>query len=444
MSLKVSLSSLVVCTTLACLSVPRDAQALLIHGFEHDRHARFELSGYPSAPVVNTNFYQGAFDFSGVGWIFDESYRHITLISQTQFIAARHFSPLPGTTLTFRGRDGLLREYTVADYAFTTNAAGLPSDLAIGELSTPIHPCDKIAWYPPADLGVETNYVGETVLAYGWTHSIGIGTIDGFTNYIDLVGSPDQDINATRAYTFPFFSLSAEVDDCHVANGDSGNPSFIIQNGTLRLIGVHLGLESDSNVLHSVDTFIPHYADQLAGLLTTNISFVDTDMDCLPDAWETNWFGSLIYGPSDDVDHDGLTNRLEKDRDSDPTQRSAPDWWTTHSAIDTNVLSNDFAVVNQGQLKWMATCAAAEMGSVLPIGVGSNVLNFVTNFSAATNFSAVNMGQLIHVGAMFYDRLMQVGQADTYPWNTTQNTNNWAAVNAGQLKQVFSFEISAP
>ena len=45
---------------------------------------------------------------------------------------------------------------------------------------------------------------------------------------------------------------------------------------------------------------------------------------------------------------------------------------------------------------------------------------------------------------MFYDRLMQVGQADTYPWNTTQNTNNWAAVNAGQLKQVFSFEISAP
>ena len=444
MRLTVLFSSLVVSATLACLSVPRDAQALLIHGFEHERHARFEQSGYPGAAVVNTNFYQEAFDFSGVGWIFDESYRHITLISPTQFVAARHFSPLPGTTLTFRGRDGSLRDYTVDDYTFTTNAVGLPSDLAIGELSTPIHPCDEIIWYPLADLGAETNYAGATILVYGWTHSIGIGTIDAFTNYIDLVGSPDQDINATRAYTFPFFPLSAQVNDCHVANGDSGNPSFIVQNGTLHLIGLHLGLESGSNVRHSVDTFIPHYADQLAGLLATNMSIVDTDMDCLPDAWETNWFGSLVYGPTDDVDRDGLTNRLEKDRDSDPTQRSAPDWWTTHSAIDTNVMSNDFAAVNQGQLKWIATCAAAEMGSVLATGPGRNVLSLVTNFSDAANFRALNMGKLKHVGAMFYDRLRQVGLADTYPWHAAQITNNWAAVNAGPLKQVFSFEISAP
>jgi hypothetical protein len=444
MTLKILFSSLAVCATLACLSVPRDALALQIHGYDNDRHARFKQSGYPSAPDVNTNFYQGAFDFSGVGWIFDESYRHITLISQTQFVAARHFSPMPGTTLTFRGRDGALREYNVADYAITTNAAGLPSDLAIGELSTPIHPCDEITWYPPADLGAETNYAGATILVYGWTHSIGIGTIDGFTNYTDLVGDPDQDINATRAYTFPFFPLSAQVDDCRVSNGDSGNPSFIVQNGTLRIIGVHSGLEPGSNVFHSVDTFIPHYADQLASILTTNMSFVDTDMDCLPDAWETNWFGSLIYGPSEDVDRDGLTNRLEADRNSDPTQRSAPNWWTTRSAIDTNALSNDFAAVNQGQLKWIATCAAEEMGSVLTTGAGSNVLSLVSNFTHAANFSAINMGQLKHVGAMFYDRLRQVGLADTYPWHAAQVTNNSAAVNAGQLKHVFSFEISAP
>ena len=77
-------------------------------------------------------------------------------------------------------------------------------------------------------------------------------------------------------------------------------------------------------------------------------------------------------------------------------------------------------------------------------GHGSNVLSLVTNFSDAANFRALNMGKLKHVGAMFYDRLRQVGLADTYPWHAAQVTNNSAAVNAGQLKHVFSFEISAP
>lgn len=50
--------------------------------------------------------------------------------------------------------------------------------------------------------------------------------------------------------------------------------------------------------------------DRTSNTGTNNFSG-DTDEDGLPDAWEMQYFGTLNYGPSDDPDHDGLSNYQE-------------------------------------------------------------------------------------------------------------------------------------
>ncbi|MEI6516741.1 MAG: hypothetical protein WCO77_12260, partial [bacterium] len=39
----------------------------------------------------------------------------------------------------------------------------------------------------------------------------------------------------------------------------------------------------------------------------------------------------------------------------------APAWWANRNVINTNAVPNDFAPINQGQVKWLATQAAAEL-----------------------------------------------------------------------------------
>ena len=45
--------------------------------------------------------------------------------------------------------------------------------------------------------------------------------------------------------------------------------------------------------------------------LQVSIVSVDSDGDGLPDVWERQYLGSLAFGPNDDVDQDGLSNRAE-------------------------------------------------------------------------------------------------------------------------------------
>jgi hypothetical protein len=63
----------------------------------------------------------------------------------------------------------------------------------------------------------------------------------------------------------------------------------------------------------------------------------DTDADGLPDSWETEHFGNLDQGPSDDYDNDGKTNLEEYNANTDPTKAEGDDdkddkdeessWW---------------------------------------------------------------------------------------------------------------------
>ncbi|MBA4388962.1 MAG: hypothetical protein C0404_13355 [Verrucomicrobia bacterium] len=97
-----------------------------------------------------------------------------------------------------------------------------------------------------------------------------------------------------------------------------------------------------------------------------------------------------------------------------------------------------------GQLKWMATNAAAELEAGLPGGAGTGVWAVVQDFSATNNWLTVNVGQLKQVAAPFYDRLIAVGFTNDYPWtsNTTTDDVDYAIANIGQLKELFGFDAT--
>jgi hypothetical protein len=122
---------------------------------------------------------------------------------------------------------------------------------------------------------------------------------------------------------------------------------------------------------------------------------------------------------------------------------TAPAWWVTCGTINTNLPPNDFAAVNQGQLKWMAVNAAMELESQLPGGAGSNVWALISQFTGTNNFRPVNLGQLKYVAQPFYARLIPIGYATNYPWSGTTNApNDYALANIGQMKNVFSFDVA--
>ncbi|WP_461785052.1 Ig-like domain-containing protein [Prosthecobacter sp.] len=121
-----------------------------------------------------------------------------------------------------------------------------------------------------------------------------------------------------------------------------------------------------------------------------------------------------------------------------------PAWWGRQSVADPYAIPDDFAVANTGQLKYLATKAAAAMNAELPGGAGGTINAMVAAWNATPtagvtrdNYLAINQGQLKQVAAPFYNRL-----SVAYPWAGSSGVrDDYLLVNLGQLKQVFSFEL---
>ena len=121
---------------------------------------------------------------------------------------------------------------------------------------------------------------------------------------------------------------------------------------------------------------------------------------------------------------------------------AGPSWWVTRGVVNTNLTANDYAAVNQGQVKNVASNAWAEMNANLPGGAGSNVLALINSFSRTNNYQTVNVGQLKYVAKPFYDRLIAVGYTNAYPWSGSTTPNDYAIANIGQLKNLFAWDIT--
>ena len=124
-----------------------------------------------------------------------------------------------------------------------------------------------------------------------------------------------------------------------------------------------------------------------------------------------------------------------------------PFWWTSRGVTDATKQANDYAAVNQGQVKFIAEQAVAEMDAHLPGGAGDALHQMVSAWgtpTATTNdYSAVNLGQLKVLAQPFYDQLISVGYTNVYPWNgSLAQANDYAAANIGQVKNLFSFNLT--
>jgi hypothetical protein len=127
-----------------------------------------------------------------------------------------------------------------------------------------------------------------------------------------------------------------------------------------------------------------------------------------------------------------------------------PQWWIERGIIDTNEVPNDYAPVNQGQVKHVAYQAYLEFEQKLTNDC-SAISNLVSGFSVTNNYLPVNLGQLKTVAQPFYDLLwsdnltnawpegMVVGP---YPWSGSASpAEDFAIANIGQLKYLFSFNL---
>jgi hypothetical protein len=126
----------------------------------------------------------------------------------------------------------------------------------------------------------------------------------------------------------------------------------------------------------------------------------------------------------------------------------APSWWAERGVLSSNA-PDDYAAVNQGQVKNIATRAYAELNAKLPGGAGGDLFDLWNAPAVSTDdYRAINLGQLKNVAKPFYDRLYDAGYVgqplatgQKYPWEGMTSTDDYALANIGQVKNLFSFEL---
>jgi len=132
---------------------------------------------------------------------------------------------------------------------------------------------------------------------------------------------------------------------------------------------------------------------------------------------------------------------------------AGPLWWTNRNILNSRA-ENDYAAVNQGQVKNLAINAIAELNANLPGGAGDELNQQAVTLSTTTaltnDYMAVNIGQLKTIAMPLFNRLLRAGyqghplESGTYPWVGKEvSANDYAMANIGQLKNLFSFDITA-
>ena len=132
-----------------------------------------------------------------------------------------------------------------------------------------------------------------------------------------------------------------------------------------------------------------------------------------------------------------------------------PGWWAERGVKTSGANPSDYAAVNQGQVKNIASAACDELNASLPGGAGDAVNTMISAWravasgtsqvsaSSVNDYAAINLGQLKNIAKPFYDRLIEIGYTDHYPWLSDSNAvaNDYAMANIGQVKQLFAFDI---
>lgn len=129
-------------------------------------------------------------------------------------------------------------------------------------------------------------------------------------------------------------------------------------------------------------------------------------------------------------------------------QAAAPGWWSTQGALKPQAQADDFAALNQGQLKLLASRAWLQMELSLPGGAGAAITQMINQWRIARpqtdDYSVVNIGQMKKVARPFYERLAGLSLLTLPTWIDEAgagNADDYAAANLGQAKAIFSFTL---
>ncbi len=141
--------------------------------------------------------------------------------------------------------------------------------------------------------------------------------------------------------------------------------------------------------------------------------------------------------PQGDVPMGAFTNRMDQ-TGSPPI----PAWWETYQVISPSAIPNDFAAATQGQLKWIASRAAALFQDEFPGGPTPAVTQLLATFTLKNNTSPVTLGQLKNTAEPFWNFLRLHRLAETPPW-ADGIPNDFALANIGQVKYLFSFDLES-
>jgi len=240
------------------------ASALNINGYTPARHNRFS-SGYPSAPIANTDptFIGLGYDWSGVGWNAADPNQSFALLGPRFFLYARHYSPGVGATLQFTPSDGEINSYTVQALS---GALISGSDLAVGKFTAPIPETDNIHPYSILFLGYDTSITSPyhasnytNLLLYGWTARIGWNQL---TNIL-----PPNYFSGDQGYYFDYPFDTTTPDRAKLVGGDSGSPTFIVTGtpGEMYLAGDHYAVYQDGT--GGIDSFLALELPQISGYM---------------------------------------------------------------------------------------------------------------------------------------------------------------------------------
>lgn len=197
------------------------------------RHSRFMLGTFPEQPVLNDVFFLSEYadQLRGIGWQTGHPVKKVALITPQHFLTATHYKATG--SITFLDSSGNTQTFAVS------NITKIHEDISIGTLEVPV----------PADLGIRpfpvssvkgNGPVGREVFYVGNAPSGNIRTIViGRTGFHDSRNGIAE-LDSSR--------VSSEFikDRVYGSTGDSGSPSFFIENGELILLGHHYTARQDS------------------------------------------------------------------------------------------------------------------------------------------------------------------------------------------------------
>lgn len=242
------------------LAFALNAQALEIRDYLPARHDRFTEG--EDGRELNPDAYYGAGRFTAVGYATNNNdRRQFVLVTPRHVLFAKHFAF--GGNVAFLNSENFVISRSLASSIQVPDDSGETSDVLIFRLSAPVTEADGISPLPYLNLANESDYLNTVLTTFGQTLRAGRGRIATFSDFSE----PSQNIGRTRTFSFIYNRFAGNDDDAYAQSGDSGSPTFAIVNGKPALVGLHLAIATSPVSITNIDSFVPHYAETIDGLL---------------------------------------------------------------------------------------------------------------------------------------------------------------------------------